>query len=78
MTVHLESNAQIQPSSNSWVTLGTLPEGFRPPAQMDFAGTNNVNDTYIHVRIYPSGVIAYYGFANTKVNPFVALTFITT
>lgn len=78
VTVHLESNAQIQPTSNAWVSLGTLPEGFRPPAQMDYAGTNNVNDTYIHVRIYPNGNIAYYGFANVKVNPFLALTFIAT
>jgi len=78
VTVNLRSSAQIQPTSNAWVILGTLPEGFRPPSNMDYAGTNNVDDTYIHVRIYPNGNIAYYGFANVKVNPFLTLTFITT
>lgn len=76
VTVNIVVSQQITPASNAWIVLGYLPEGYRPPSEMDFAATNNVNDTYIHVRVSTNGVIRYYGFNGVNALPYFSISFI--
>lgn len=72
----LESNVNITPSSNGWIVVGTLPQGYRPTYQFDLAGIDNVGDGSLHFRINTAGTISYYGYSGQTVKPFVSGCFV--
>ena len=52
--------------TNSGVSLGTIPEGFRPATQMDFAGTPVAGTNEVSFRVYPAGAITGYSNPTSK------------
>ena len=41
-------------SAGGWRNMAVIPSGFRPPYDIDFAGINNSEDTFVHARIFAS------------------------
>lgn len=76
VSVIVRCTTNITPTTNAWVTLGTIPEGFRPTQELDIEGSNNKDDTSLHMRVYTTGTIAYYGKANVTCNPYFTLTYV--
>ena len=56
----------ITPTAGDWNDLATLPEGFRPARDLDFAGVNNqaLSDVTRAFRITSGGVIRYWADAD--------------
>jgi len=68
------NNTEI--ATNSWVNIGTLPEGYRPPNNEYYTvGYDNTNDSIINVRVQLNGTIAAYSKTASKVICF-NLTFV--
>lgn len=68
----------ITPSSNGWITLGTLPndDAYKPITTIDFAGVNNSDDSMVHIRIDGRDVEVY-GRNGVLVVPRFFVTFIS-
>ena len=58
--------------NKSGVTIGTLPEGFRPPWQCDFAGTALGGNAGVFFRVESNGVIQGYA---SEATPYWSGTF---
>lgn len=56
------NNGNALTISNSGYDFGTLPDGFRPSDQMDFAGTPIAGTNEVSFRVARSGIVT--GFSN--------------
>lgn len=69
----VQLDLKVETSTNitkgSWVTLGTIPAGYRPPVSLDVAGIDNTNGIPVQIRINSTGVVAVWlpsSSANSK------------
>lgn len=79
VSLTLKISEAINPSTKDWITLGTVPQGFRPTSTVEMVLVNNRTDTqYLSAigRISNTGKVIIWGIPNTLVQPLISVTYI--
>lgn len=79
-TLRIEMN-NVSPSQRGWITLGTIPEGYRPYISINCVAIDNnanvISEIPLQLRISESGVIQFYCFdASKSYKPLITVTYL--